>query len=240
MTVQDLVTAALRRLRVIGAVDTASAEDSALCLEVLNGIVDDWNAERESVYADVLASHTLVPATSPHTIGISTSTPTWSVTQRPVSLLAAVLVSDTGTRSPLTVYHGLDHWASLADPTSSGTPTEVSYEAGWPLGSLYFWPVPDAALAVELYTRVVLARATLTTTFTLAPGYENAFKLTLIEQVASAFGMEPPGIVVRDAARARARIQRNNRRIPSISTRDYGMPGGGGGIFDYRTGRAVE
>lgn len=227
MTGLDLVKAALREIGIINAVDEPSAEDADFALGLLNRIVDNINAERGQVYADALLSDTLTPALSPHTIGPVGAT--WTVAQRPVAIYAASLVNGT-TRTPLRVFTGLEHWSGLVDPETSGTPTELSYVAEWPLGACYFYPVPDAALTVELYARVVLSAFDLMTTITLPPGYQDAYILTLAEALTPAFGQaaQLSQMTVRNAAKARARIEANNAPSARIPTVDAGMPGSAG------------
>lgn len=234
MTVADVLTDALREIGVLNAVDPASGEDQTLALGKLNRLLDNWNAESRGVYAETIQTFTLVPGTNPHTIG--TSTPNWTVTQRPQAITRANLIDANNLRTPIAL-HDREWWMALTDPTfQDANPRDGYYEPTWPNGSLYLWPTPSAAYSVELQLRVVLAQVVASDTFTLPPGYQDAITLTLAESLTTPFRVPLTPDLARSADRARARIFGNNGRIPRLQTRDAGMPGGSGGRFDWRTG----
>ena len=234
----DIITDAMAEIGAIAAGEPIQPQELAFALGRLNTIVDAWNAERSQVYADVQSTFTLVPGTSPHTIGPAASTPTWTMATRPVSILALSLIQPSGVRLPLRMHHGIEWWSTQRVPTLPGTlPIDVCYVPDWPLGLLFFWPVPSAALGVELYARVVFAAFDLQTDFSLAPGYNGALVSSLAEDLCAPFGKPCPPALTRKAEMARARIQRNNAVSPKISTTDAGIPGGGrSGWWDYQTG----
>jgi len=232
MTVQELIDDALLELTVLGAGETSSSEDSELGLRRLNRLLDTWNADRRAVYADQISSHTLTPSLQPHTIG--TSTPTFSVTQRPVSIEAAHLVV-SGAVYGINIRDST-WWAGLTDPTLTGEiPTDLYYAPGWPNGSLYLWPIPTAAHTLELLSRIILSSVTAVTTFTMPPGYESAVVLSLAEMLATPFQVPPPPDLKQRARDARALIFGNNDPDPHMVVADVGL--GSRSSFDYRIGR---
>ncbi|HSV92932.1 MAG TPA: hypothetical protein VLH81_07640 [Desulfobacterales bacterium] len=239
ITAADIVTMALRDLGVIGPVDPPSAEDAAFGLQKLNILIDNMNAKREAIYASDLTLYTLTPALTPHTIGPAG---TFVVTQRPVSLEAANWL-DTSTpavRAPITLRNEAWWLRVPVRGMTSEFVTDVFYEPTWPNGELNFWPVPTVAYQVELLTRSVLASMSLTTAFSMPPGYQDAITLTLEEMLIPAFKVAGPQGLRSDAARARARIGSNNITVPEITTRQAGMPGGRGGTkLDWRTREIV-
>jgi len=238
LTALDICTDALREIGVLGAIDPALGEDAAFVLGKLNRILDNWNAERQAVYESVFASYTLTPALQPHTIG---PTGTFVVTQRPQSIEAANLVDTTVTpnvRFPLALRDDA-WWAAVPVQATTGTyPTDLVYSPSWPNGELTLYPVPTAALGLELLTRLVLADVTLTTAFSMPPGYRDALILTLAEDCLGAYGRPVPPMLPSRAATARHRILVANTEIPVLKPRDSGMPGGQG-YFNWMTGRNV-
>lgn len=240
-TVLDLITDSLRELRVINATDAPASEDADLGLRRLNLIVDDWNAQREAIYAETFSTFVLVPATQPHLIGPSGTTGWDTVTQRPVAISRASLIIGTA-RYPIAV-RDRTWYAGLYDPELTGAqPSDLWYEPDWPNGKCYFYPVPSSAYSVELLLRTILAPFTLAATLSMPPGYEHGLMLTLAEQLAPSFGQaaQLTPQTVREASRLRAVIQMNNKPDVHISTVDAGMPQAGGGRRgDYRTGRSI-
>lgn len=236
LTGRDLVTDALREIGVLNAVDPADGADADYALRKLNRLLDGWNADALAVYADAISTFTLTPSLQPHTIGPDSAT--WTVDQRPNALSAANLVV-SGIRTPLRL-RDQAWWMSLATPTdTSATPTDLYYEPAWPNGNVRLYPVPTAASDVELLTRVVLGLLTLNDSFTLPPGYQDAIVLTLAEALVTPFTVPMPATLERDARRARGKVFGTHDIVPKIQTRQAGVPGGGGGTWDYRTGRSA-
>jgi hypothetical protein len=236
-TALNLCEDAAREIGVVGEGNSLGAADATFLLGVFNRLLDKWNAERAAVYASAFASFTLTPALSPHTIGPTGAT--FTVTQRPVSLVSASLILSGGS---LPIYRSLnvrdaDWWAAETVPTlSTSIPTDVYYQPDWPNGKLYFWPVPDTAYQVDLETRVLLAEMTLDDTVSLPPGYRDALTLTVAEQACRAFGRPVAAELARSAAKARARVFANNDVTPALVTQDAGMPSSGGSYFNWRSG----
>lgn len=236
-----IITDALVECGVHDPVETPSAEDTTFALRKLNRLINNWNAEREAVYASTFLTFTLTPSLSPHTIGPTGAT--WTVTQRPVSLEAAHLVlagSSPVAQIPIRVRDAA-WWSTVSVQALTSTiPTDVYYDPAWVNGNLYFWPVPTAAHSVQLWVRAVLAEYALATTFSLPPGYQDAITLTLAEEIGPAFHAPPSLVTIQSAKAARARIFSKNTTAPPLTTRDAGMPGGGSGragYFNYRSGQ---
>jgi hypothetical protein len=194
----------------------------------LNRMLDSWNAEHEAIYAQQFLTYTLTPSLSPHTIGPTGAT--WTLASgRPVSIESASLILAGGTTSAYVPIHlrEAQWWADQQVPTlTSLYSTDLYYEPNWPLGNLFFWPVPTAANQVEIEIRRALAQVVLTDTFSLPPGYQEAITLTLAEQAARPLGKPIDASLIREASKARARIFANNVPTPTICTQDAGMPSG--------------
>ncbi len=233
MTTRDLLTECFQDLTILGANETLSDTDAAFGLNKLTRLFDNWNAERAGVYAIRFTTYTLVPNLQPHTIGPATSSPTFTVTQRPVSIESARLVIGTSFY-PLKV-RTAEWWSRLTFPSmATSMPTDVFYSADWPLGQLFLYPVPTSAYGLELQTRIVLADLALTDTVSLPPGYRDAVTLTLGEMIAPSY---PPATAdAAGASKARARIFANNDVTPTLATIDAGTGHGRRCYFDYRSG----
>jgi hypothetical protein len=232
ITVLDLVTSALRTIRVVNAADPADPNDAAVGLDLLNELFDAWNADGQAIYADQLLSNALTPSLSPHTLGPNTAT--WTATQRPEAIKSAILtVNDVAY--PIAVHQGLDWWqAQTLKTQESAIPTDLSYDKAWPNANLYFWPIPTAANVVDLLVSVVLGAVTLTDTFWMPPAYRRAIRLSLSEELADAMGVDVPNSLPRRARDARATVFVNNIVVPKLRN---DAPFGGGGGWDYMTGR---
>lgn len=235
-TTRDLLTEAFRDIAVLPAGAPLADPEASDGLSKLTRLFDNWNAERAGVYATRFATHTLVPALQPHTIGPTAYSPTFIVTQRPVAIEWANLVvpsSPTSTRYQITIRTS-EWWGQLSSPgLSTSMPTDLYYSPDWPLGRLYLWPVPTAAYGLELNTRIVLADLGLDDEVYLPPGYRDAITRTLGEMLAPSY---PPAVAdAVEAAKARARIFANNDVTPRLATADYGTQSSATWI-NWRTG----
>ena len=240
-TIRDICADALMEIGALAQGEAISDGDATFVLGKLNRLLDNWNAERQAVYAEQYATYTLVPGTSPHTIGPAASSPTWTAAQRPVSIDSVLLNLGGDVYTPIRLRDAQWYDAQLTPAITSDIPTDCYYNPAWPLGQLYFWPVPSTAYDVELQTRVVLANVTLPQTFTLPPGYQDAVTLTLAESLVPAFGRPGNADLSAAAAKARARIFANNVQTPRLRTQDAGMPVSGGPrpYFNWLTGEPL-
>ena len=240
MTVRELLIEALEDISVLAPGDPLDDTEATAALKKLTRVLDNLNAERAGVYASRPASYTLTADLNPHTIGPAASSPTFTVTQRPVSIEAANLVVGSGVDA---IHYPLDlvnqQWyENLSMPALSTWPYALWYSADWPLGRLYLFPVPDDDYGLQIWTRVVLSDLALDDTFSMPPGYLDAIIKTLGEMLAPAY---PPAVAdVAGAAKARARVFANNDVQPSLATADAGLtgnrPGSGWTIINFLRG----
>jgi len=238
-TALNLCEDAAFEIGVKGEGNSLTTADANYLLGVFNRLINKWNAQREAVWASRFDTFTLVPALSPHTIGPAASTPTWTLAQRPVGLDNASLILSGGS---LPIYCDItvrdaQWWSAQTTPTlSTSIPTDVYYQPDWPLGKLYFWPVPTTAYDVDLQTRVLVDEVELTTVISFPPGYRDAFTLTVAERSCRAFGRPVTPDLRADAAQARAVIFANNDVTPRLATQDAGLPSGQGTYLNWRSG----
>lgn len=239
MTGQDVVTAALREIRVTNAIDPPAPEDTTFGLENLNRMLDAWNANerRRFTFQTTFSPFTLTPSRTIHTIG---PTGHFVVLQRPQTIDGATILL-TGTspliRIPLNLRSKEWYQAQGDQASTISIPSDLYYEPTFPNGSLYLWLVPSTAYQVELMTRGLLSALTLTDRISLPAGYRDALIYTLAERLVFPMGVEMPQGLPRAARDARAIvIDANTEGPPPLQTRDSGMgpDDAGGSSFNYR------
>jgi hypothetical protein len=238
----DIITRALRKINQIAPDETPGTTDLNSGLTELNDLLDTWAAKRRFAYNVSFTAYTLTPNLSPHTIG---PTGTFVVAQRPVKVVGATLILTNVTPnidSPVLRIRDDDWWnAQAVKSLASQTPTDLYYSPDFPNGSLYFWPVPNFAWGVRLELWGLISQfASLSTAFSMPPGYRNAITLSLAERLAESFGKTVTPVLMRDAQLARTAIEGNNNTSPRISTKDSGMGSGRAGrrpTFNYYSGQ---
>lgn len=240
VTVSALLTNALAEIRVARAGDVISADMQDLALYQLNELFDHWNAQSRAIYNINFSTFTLTANHQPHTIGPSGADFTLSP-NRPTAILGAnlVLPGSAAVQVPLNLRD--DSWwlQTRVKTLTAAVPTDLYYSPDWPNGSIYLWPIPNAAYQVYLELRNQLsATVAATDTLDLPQGYPQAIRLTLAELLAPSFGQQVSPSTASKARDARAAVFGLNDAIPNLVTRDAGMPSGGAfrGRFNYLTG----
>ena len=176
--------------------------------------------------------------------GDSTSAPT-SVTAPPTHFEHAPITGlpdgistlDTlGLESPCTYYDTVERWQQTPLKDTSGTPTEVYVEAGWPYTTLRCWPVPDDS-TVDLVLYLSLAEeswfATLTADADLPRGYADAIRYNLAVRLAPEFGRPLDPTVLLLAEQSLADVKRGNARTIEMHLPAELLAAGG---FDIEVG----
>jgi hypothetical protein len=223
-TVPKVVKGALLELGVQDPGETTSAADQAGAIDVLNRMLDGWNADRQTVYATAKSNFTLTPDLNPHTIGPTGGTFT-TATNRPVSIDGANLVLTGGERLPIAIRDTAWYMSTRLPALGSNIPTDLYYEPNFSsgLGNLFFWPVPDTAYTVDLWMRVVLSQVTSASSVDLPPGYLDAITLTLAEKLAPSYRSAVTPDLARLAWQARERVFSTHHETPRIATADSGL-----------------
>jgi hypothetical protein len=228
--------------------EVPAALELAFVLSKFNQIMDMWSTQRDKIFAlDLLsaspgvpagngnpaipaAPYLLVPNLVSHTIGpYSVGAPTFPVnTERPVRIKNINILLNNVTpivRFPL-AKRDSDWWAAnRVQAITTSLPTDYYYRMDWPLGNIFFWPVPNYAWGVELEIETPLSgAATLDTQFIFPPGYELAITLTLAELLCPSFEKPPNQVLVAAALQARQAVSGLNAQPPRISLDDFGGP----------------
>jgi hypothetical protein len=211
-------------LAVYAAAEPITPADAITVLDAINRVLDDWAAETQASYAETWTTFVATGVT-PQTIG-----PTGIVVlaARPVAIDSVVVAG-----VPLFVTNDPAWWD--AQPAAGGV-SGAFYSADEPNGSLYVSPTLAAGTSVRLMRRTTIGPVLQTDLLVLPQGYQSALEFTVMERVARGFHVAIDADLKTDAGKARARIWGNNLRVPTLSTRGLGLPGSGGGRWNYLTG----
>jgi len=229
--VSAYISGALNEINVLLPGRSPTARDGVWVLFLLNELRDSWNAIREAVWAEVISEFPLV-FKQPITIG---PTGDFVLTVRPVTADGFSLLFTNVTpavKVPINI-RDAQWWLanstanqSYANTIQSSVITDIYYEADWPNGKLYCWPAPNVAYSLVVMSRVLYGQVLEGDSIDLPPGGQKAFRLTLVESLVSSFGRTVPTQVALEARKARALFFGTNIVVPTLVTRDAGMPGG--------------
>lgn len=184
MTGLEYIKGALEILGVYSPDNDLEDSDGNLGLRFLNAMLDGWTADVGPVYAETQESFALTTAKIQYTIG-----PTGDfVTTRPVNMIRASI------RDAQDVDHKLDLQPNseyqdfaLKDPGSSLS-WALGYNMTFPNVTLLFYPPPDSSYSLRLTSYKALSAATLASTYSVPPGYDESIIWNLAVRLAPTYG----------------------------------------------------
>ena len=238
-TALDVVQAALRDLGVLAAGEVASAQDASDGLDAMNGLLDQWKAERLLIYTVTRTLFTIVSGTQTYTVGVGGTVNV----ARPVYVADVRLVDTTPNPDNETSLATLtdDGWAAIAQKANTGPyPSSFYYDPTYPLGTLSLWPTPTlSTLQGVLYAPGAVAEyATLNTSFALPPGYRRMVIKSLALELAPTFGAQLNPMLIEAARESKAVVKRSNGRLSDLAFESAALiQGGGGSSYNIWTDR---
>ena len=228
-----LIRLALRDAGVNGTGQAPSAEDSNDAFVHLQMMLAQWQRKRWLIYHLVDVPLVSTGAAS-YTIGLGGA---FNV-PRPDRIEAGFVRFLGGTTTPdlpLTVVEAREDYNRIALKSVGSVPSCLWYDASYPLGTVYFYPVAPAGV-YELHLTVketLTAFSNLSTPINLPEEYQEALLYNLAIRLRIAYQMQPDPMVMGLAKAALATIRASNTQIPLLE-----MPAGlgascgiGGGFF---------
>ena len=206
-TALDMITRAMRLIKVYGTGENVGDDEARDGLVSLNAMLDEWANEHLMLYAATLNAIALTPALASYTIGPSGST----ITARPVSIDPGTYLDIGGISYPLEIAT-LDQYNSVVlKALTTSIPQYIFYNPTFPNATVTLYPVPTTTATLNLWTwKPLTTFSTLTQILTLPPGYENAIVYNLAEYLAPEFDGDIHISVHSRAVSAKKKLKRTN------------------------------
>ena len=214
----DIITLALKNSGILGVGQSALPEDINDAFTLMNMMISQWARKRWLVWHLIDVAKTSTGATS-YTVGpgMDFDTP------RPDRLEAAFFRQTVQSQPnqidyPLEILESREDYNRIALKTLQSFPTYIFYDAAYPTGVVYPWPVPQANIyAVHLTLKFPLARFTsLSQTVVMPPEYEAALLYNLSVRLRPAYQMAPDPQLIGLAKDSLALIRASNTQIPRL------------------------
>jgi hypothetical protein len=210
-TAATIINDALKEIGVLAEGDTPTATMADDALRALNRLMESLSNEQAFAYTPSLISKALTSQVS-ITVG-----PTGDVvTDRPIAVESA-FVDRSNLTYPVRVVNN-QQWDSIVYKTSTGSNTEVIwYEPTMPNGIVHVWPKCTGCTLNLRVINLVVSFATLSTTLSMPPGYEEALIKNLavnIHPQYPASNLSP--LTIQAAKTSLKKLTRTNNVIPSL------------------------
>ena len=226
-TTGDLITFALRSSGINGVGQTPLAEDSNTGLDLLRMIMDEWRTKRWLVWNEQELSLVSTGAKF-YTIGPGQD---FNLPSRPSRIHAAWVrfqpfSGPNAVDLPLGIIESKEDWATLSIKDLVSLPAGVFLDTAWPVGRVYFWPVPPASqYEMHIVTKASLPVYTSLTDPLAVPGeYVPALMWSLCVRLQMSYGLQARPDQVAAMKEAMQTIRMANVQVPTMS-----MPAGLGG-----------
>jgi len=238
LTARDIITAALKSIRVLGVGDTLLYEDANDAFDRLNDWLDGLALERLTIFYVTRSVVPLQSGKASYTVGVGGEI---SIV-RPTEIEAAGLIQDRTAvppyEQPLEIWTD-QRWQGCRQKDLQSTyPQAIYYDHNWQsgIGRIYLWPVPNTSnTQLILYSPIALTEfATLDTRYTFPPGYRRFIRTNFAAEIASEYGKQLTADQVAAARHAKAQVKRGNVRPAELRV-DAALIKGGD-FFDWRTG----
>lgn len=226
----SLVTAALRLLGVIGENQSPSPEQMTDGMDVLNDFIDAMNLDSLAVYQTTNDQVTLVPGQGTYTIG---SGGDFNL-PRPVQITAAY-VDYQGVSFPLDETTQEEFNLITIKAMTQILPRFFLYLNTYPLGTLQLWPVPSAAINLNVTVDRIITSLAANDDLSLAPGYSKLFKFNLAKDLAPQFNVPLSQDIARIAKESMADVKRANR-TPAMASFDSALTSRQVGLAGFISG----
>lgn len=216
----DICTAALKKSGVLGIGQNASAEDINDAYQDLQDMLAQWQRKRWLVYHLVDYAFTSTGAQS-YTVGAGGN---FNVLQRPDKIVSAFFrqlntSSPNQVDYPLTIIEAREDYNNISLKQLITFPEYLFYDAAYPLGLAYPWPVIQSGLyELHLTFAEQLGQFTgLNQVISLPLEYYAALKFNLAVRISSAYPGTPANPYMVALAKDALNVIRNaNTRIPLL------------------------
>lgn len=207
-TATDIINGALRLLQVASPDVVLTASEANDALDALNLMVDSWSNESLMVSHVTKETFAVIPGHNPYTIGAGGDFDT----ERPIAIEGATFNINNIDYPVQSV--AFDDWSSVRlKLLSTIFPDYLYYDATFPMGAVYFHPIPSTTSTITLYNRKPFTQFTgLTDALVFPPGYARLMKYGLAIEIAPEYQTTAGDDVKAMFVAAKAGIKRTNKR----------------------------
>jgi hypothetical protein len=219
-TPQDIIGFALRAGGVLGVGQSALPEDYADAFTALNGMLAQWNRKRWLIY-HLIDKAKVCTGAQTYSVGVGQDFDVPRVDRLEFAYFRQFINSvPNQVDYPLQILQSREDYSQIQLKMLSSWPTYIFFDSGYPTGTLYPWPIPQAG-QFELHI-VIKAHLDQFTTYTqtvdLPEEYQEALWTNLAIRLAAIYpGLQLPPVTVGLAKASLETIRMANTQIPRLN-----------------------
>lgn len=217
-TPSDVILQALKKAGILGVGQSAQAEDMSDALDDLNDMLAQWQRKRWLVWHLINASKVSTGAVS-YTVGPGGD---FNIA-RPDRLESAFFRQTIQSQPnkidyPLEIIEARETYNNIALKELTSFPSYIFYDAAYPLGVIYPWPLPQASI-YEVFITVKPSLGQFTSlgeTIQFPPEYIPAFKWNLAVRLCASYKIDVAPALVALAKDSLNVIRNSNTQIARL------------------------
>jgi hypothetical protein len=220
-TPNDLITLAFKDSGVFGIGQTPNAEDTNDAFNRVNMMLAQWQRKRWLIWHLVDTSLVSTGATS-YSVGTGGDFNIPRPDKIESAFFRQINITPLAPDYPLEIIQAREDYNRITLKGLTAFPQYVFYDSGYPTGTLYPWPLPQANIyELHITTKAVLSQFTsLSQTIDLPPEYFAAIFYNLCARLRPAYGLAPDPTIVALARDALNVIRMANAQIPRLQMPD--------------------
>lgn len=218
-TPQNIITQALKKAGVLGVGQIALAEDTNDAFYDLQDMLGQWQRKRWLIWHLVDYSFTSTGAQS-YTVGPGGQ---FNINPRPDKIESAffrqqVVSQPNQIDYPLSIIPDRETYNLISLKQLTTFPQYVFYDSGFPMGTLYPWPLPLASIySIHITVKETLSQfTTLNQVISLPLEYFAALKFNLAIRLRQAYQLSPDPVLIGLAKDALNVIRNANLQIARL------------------------
>lgn len=236
-TAQSIITSALLKSGVIGIDESIEQPILNEALSDANDFLAQMQHQRFLVYHLVNLAFVSTGAQT-YTVGAGQN---FNISPRPDRLESAFLRQVQPSQGqqidwPMSIIPARENYDQIVLKTLGTFAWSVFYDTGWPIGTIFPWPVPQASIyELHLTFKAVLQQfASLKDLVNLPPEYIPALKWNLAQWYRASYQMPEDPMINKQARKALNIIRLANAQVPTL-TMPYHVRKNSGVSYNYKS-----
>lgn len=207
---------------IVGLGQTPSADDINDAFANLNDMIAQWATQRWLIY-HLIDVYKVATGALSYTVGPGQD---FDIAARPNRLETAFVrqfqTSGYPVDTTLRLITAYEDYARIATKRLVSFPIYVFYDSGWPTGTLYFYPCPQAAIYElhAIFKAPFAAFANLATPVNLPPEYIQPLKTNLAVFTRATYGKVDNPRLTAIASKGLSVIRAANLQVPELKMPD--------------------